>query len=74
MLQDLVPWLTSHSTTFYIVDWFNGESESAHPVFGKIIEGYDTVVKKIEKAEISETNSEQPAKPIQVKSVTIGTK
>jgi cyclophilin family peptidyl-prolyl cis-trans isomerase len=53
------------------LDWFNGSSESAHPVFGKIIEGYDTIIKKIEHAEISETNSEQPAKPIQMKSITV---
>jgi len=55
------------------LDWFDGSSESAHPVFGKIIEGYDTIIKKIEHAEISETNSEQPATPIQMKSVTVTT-
>jgi len=55
------------------LDWFDGGSESAHPVFGKIIEGYDTVITKIEHAEISETNSEQPATPIQMKSVKVST-
>ena len=50
------------------LDWFNGESESAHPVFGKIIEGYDDVIKKIEKVE---TSAEQPVEPIKVISVTI---
>ena len=49
------------------LDWFNGESESFHPVFGKIIEGYD-IVKKIEGVE---TSAEQPVNPIQMKSVTI---
>ena len=53
------------------LDWFDGGSESAHPVFGKIIEGYDTIIKKIEHAEISETNSEQPANPIQMKSMKV---
>ena len=50
------------------LDWFSGGSESAHPVFGKIIEGYDEVVKKIEKVE---TSAEQPVEPIQVKAVRI---
>ena len=53
------------------LDWWDGSSESAHPVFGKITEGYDSVITKIEHAEISETNSEQPAKPIQMKSVKV---
>lgn len=50
------------------LDWFNGESESAHPVFGKVIEGYEEVIKKIEKVE---TNAEQPVNPIKMISVTI---
>jgi cyclophilin family peptidyl-prolyl cis-trans isomerase len=50
------------------LDWFDGSSESAHPVFGKVIEGYDDVVKKIEKLE---TDGETPVNPIQMKSVTI---
>ena len=50
------------------LDWFNGESESAHPVFGKIVEGYDEVIKKMEKVE---TNAEQPVNPIKMISVTI---
>ena len=49
------------------LDWWNGESESAHPVFGKIIEGYD-IVKKIEGVEIS---VEQPVNPIKITSVKI---
>jgi len=49
------------------LDWWNGTSESAHPVFGKIIEGYD-VVKKIEGME---TTAEQPVNPIKIISVKI---
>ena len=49
------------------LDWWNGESESAHPVFGKIIEGYN-IVKKIEEVEIS---VEQPVNPIKLISVKI---
>lgn len=49
------------------LDWFSGDSESFHPVFGKIIEGYD-IVKKIEGVE---TNAEQPVNPIQMKSIKI---
>ncbi len=47
------------------LDWWNGESESAHPVFGKVIEGYD-IVKKIEGVEI---DVEQPVNPIKIISV-----
>ena len=47
------------------LDWWNSSSDSAHPVFGKIIEGYD-IVKKIEAVE---TLSEQPVEPIQLVSV-----
>lgn len=50
------------------LDWFSGDSESFHPVFGKIIEGYDNVVKKIEKVE---TSAEQPVNPIKMISVKI---
>ena len=49
------------------LDWWKGESESAHPVFGKISEGYD-VVKKIETVE---TTAEQPVEPIKIISVKI---
>ncbi|MGK3762372.1 MAG: cyclophilin family peptidyl-prolyl cis-trans isomerase [Bacillariaceae sp.] len=48
------------------LDWFNGSSESYHPVFGKIIKGYDDVVEKIEKVEI---NAEQPVNPIKIISI-----
>ncbi|KAG7363206.1 cyclophilin type peptidyl-prolyl cis-trans isomerase [Nitzschia inconspicua] len=49
------------------LDWWNGSSESAHPVFGKIVEGYE-IIKKIEGVEIS---AEQPVNPIKMISVTI---
>jgi cyclophilin family peptidyl-prolyl cis-trans isomerase len=49
------------------LDWWNGSSESAHPVFGKIVEGYD-IVEKIEGVEI---NAEQPVEPIKMISVRI---
>jgi cyclophilin family peptidyl-prolyl cis-trans isomerase len=48
------------------LDWFDGSSESYHPVFGKVIKGYDDVVEKIEKVEI---NAEQPVNPIKVISI-----
>ncbi len=49
------------------LDWWNGASESAHPVFGRIVDGYD-VVKKIENVEIE---AEQPVNPIKMISVRI---
>ena len=49
------------------LDWWNSKSESAHPVFGKITEGYD-IVKEIEGVE---TSAEQPVEPIQLISVRI---
>lgn len=49
------------------LDWWDGSSESAHPVFGRIVAGYD-IVKKIENVE---TEAEQPVKPIQMISVRI---
>ena len=52
------------------LDFFNGESESAHPVFGKITEGMD-VLRKIEQVEKGEENIEQPAKPIKMISVKV---
>ena len=50
------------------LDWFCGDSESFHPVFGKVIEGYEKVIKKMEKVEIS---AEQPVNPIKMLSVRI---
>ena len=49
------------------LDWWNGSSESAHPVFGKIVSGYD-IIEKIEKVEC---NAEQPTEPIKMISVKV---
>ncbi|CAL1146381.1 unnamed protein product [Cladocopium goreaui] len=48
------------------LDWFS-RGESRHPVFGKVIKGYDTAVK------ISKVYSQQdrPVEPIMMKSITI---
>merc|ERR1712190_9051 len=48
------------------LDWFTGGA-SKHPVFGKIIEGYDIVVK------ISQvrTRNDNPVEPIKMNSITI---
>jgi cyclophilin family peptidyl-prolyl cis-trans isomerase len=49
------------------LNWWDGSSESAHPVFGKIVSGYD-IIEKMEKVEI---NAEQPVEPIKMISVKI---
>merc|ERR1712039_18086 len=48
------------------LDWFTG-GQSKHPVFGKIIEGYDIVV-KISKVR---TRNDNPVEPIKMNSITI---
>ena len=48
------------------LDWFSGGS-SQHPVFGKIIEGYD-ICEKISKVP---TNEDNPITPIKMVSITI---
>ena len=49
------------------LDWFDNSSESAHPVFGRIIENYDLVVG------ISNvpTRNDNPVEPIRVISVRV---
>lgn len=49
------------------LDWFDRSSESAHPVFGKITDNYDLVV-KISKVR---TRNDNPVQPIQVISVRV---
>ena len=49
------------------LDWFNSRTPSQHPVFGKVTEGYDVVL-RISKAR---SRSNNPVKPIQMLSVTI---
>merc|ERR1712224_681445 len=48
------------------LDWFS-PGQSKHPVFGKIIEGYETVV-KISKVR---TRNDNPVQPIKMKKITI---
>merc|ERR1712014_159210 len=48
------------------LDWFSPGS-SKHPVFGRIIEGYDIVV-KISKVK---TRNDNPRQPIKMNSITI---
>jgi len=48
------------------LDWFSG-GPSAHPVFGKVIQGYDVVV-AISKVK---TRDDNPITPVQMKSVTV---
>ena len=51
------------------LDWFERSTPYAHPVFGKITEGYDVVLR------ISTTRTskpgDRPVTPVQVKSITI---
>ncbi|KAL3919106.1 MAG: hypothetical protein SGILL_003922, partial [Bacillariaceae sp.] len=49
------------------LNWWDGSSESFHPVFGKIVAGYD-IVQKIEGVEIC---AEQPVTPIKMLSIRV---
>ena len=51
------------------LDWFNPRTPSKHPVFGKIIDGYD-VVMRISKTRTSKPG-DRPLKPIQVTKISI---
>lgn len=62
--------LSSFSITLVdntFLDWFDDSTESAHPVFGRIIEHYDLVVR------ISEvpTKNDVPVTPIQMLSIRV---
>merc|ERR1711957_539954 len=48
------------------LDWFSG-GQSKHPVFGKVVEGYD-ICEAISKVP---TTSDRPRTPIMMKSITI---
>mmetsp|Transcript_4021 Transcript_4021/g.10961 ORF Transcript_4021/g.10961 Transcript_4021/m.10961 type:complete len:186 (-) Transcript_4021:155-712(-) len=48
------------------LDWFDNSTPSSHPVFGKIIEGYDLVV-QISKVPTKNDNPVQPIKMISVR-------
>ncbi len=49
------------------LDWWDRRTPSAHPVFGKVTEGYD-IVKKVEGLG---SRSGAPSRPVQMVSVTI---
>merc|ERR1712039_584894 len=49
------------------LDWFDGSTPSKHPVFGKVTENYDLVVKITE----VKTNRDNPVTPIKMESITI---
>merc|ERR1712151_881569 len=49
------------------LDWFDSSTPSKHPVFGKVIDNYDLIVKITEVA----TKSDRPNEPIQMESITI---
>ena len=49
------------------LDWFNPRTPSKHPVFGKIKDGYDVVL-RISK---TRTVSDNPVNPIKMESITI---
>jgi len=49
------------------LDWFNRSSQSAHPVFGKIVDGFD-LVQKISNVR---TVNDNPAVPIQMISIRV---
>lgn len=49
------------------LDWFDSSTESAHPVFGKVIHNYDLVV-RISKVP---TRNDNPLEPIQMITVRV---
>lgn len=51
-----------NTTDNTFLDWFDRSTESQHPVFGKVVEGYDLVVK------ISQvrTRNDNPIEPIRM--------
>merc|ERR1712190_369359 len=52
------------------LDWFNNSTPSQHPVFGKIIEGFD-VVESI--TQTPTDRNDNPQTPVMMKSVTVAT-
>lgn len=49
------------------LDWFDKSTESQHPVFGKVIEGQDIILK----INTTRTQNDNPVVPVQFISVTI---
>merc|ERR1712060_684326 len=50
------------------LDFFNPSTPSKHPVFGKVVEGFD-IVKKITE---TRTTNDCPVQPVEMISITIG--
>jgi len=50
------------------LNWFDKSTPSKHPVFGKIVEGYDLIVKL---SEVKTDRNDNPQTPIQMISITI---
>ena len=52
------------------LDWFSGDKESQHPVFGEIIDGYDVVI-AITAAPTGAAGRDAPNTPIVMQSITV---
>ena len=50
------------------LDWFDPRMPYAHPVFGKVVEGYDVILKL---SEVSTDSRDNPDTPVQVESVEL---
>ena len=50
------------------LDWFDGSTPSKHPVFGKVTEGYDIVLRI---SKVRTAMQDRPVQPIQVTSIDI---
>merc|ERR1712061_663151 len=50
------------------LDWFNNSTPSQHPVFGKIVEGYE-IVEKI--TQTPTDGNDNPNTPVMMQSVTV---
>merc|ERR1711991_7598 len=51
------------------LDWFDNSTPSKHPVFGRIVEGFDTTIRKIEKC--PKGRNDNPTPPIKVIKATV---
>ena len=52
------------------LDWFGPPDSSKHPVFGKVIEGYD-VIKAITEVETGRHGRDRPNEPVKMISITV---
>uniref|UniRef100_A0A7S0A523 Peptidyl-prolyl cis-trans isomerase n=1 Tax=Pyrodinium bahamense TaxID=73915 RepID=A0A7S0A523_9DINO len=64
--DELTQKLSNEPGTFSM-DWFDKSTPSKHPVFGKVTENYDLVVKITQ----VETSQDNPVEPIKMESITI---